>query len=122
MDRPAVALGLPRPARELSRSCPPQVLKGQLALLEPTIDANDFLYDEGQGLEPDEVERQTARLGMPLQALPGGGLGHGTVADISDQSQALNFQLHISHQVGAGLPRDLGLVWMLAAAAVPSMT
>ena len=76
-----------------------QVLKGQLALLEPCISAAGFLYEEGEGLEPDELADQAARLGRALRELPGGGLGHGTVADISDQSQSLSFQLHIAHQV-----------------------
>ena len=76
-----------------------QVLKGQAALVEPCIYAGNFLYDEGEGLEDDEIAAMAAKLGTALQELPGGGLGHGTVADISDQSQGLEFQLHIVHQV-----------------------
>ena len=76
-----------------------QVLKGQLAMLEPCISAAGFLYEEGEGLEPDELADNAAKLAKSMADLPGGGLGHGVCADISDQSQALSFQLNITHQV-----------------------
>ena len=81
------------------------MLKGQLAMLEPCISAAGFLYEEGEGLEAEELADNTAKLAKPMAELPGGGLGHGVCADISDQSQALNFQLNITHQVWAGLLR-----------------
>ena len=74
------------------------MLKGQLAMLEPCVSSQGFLYEEGEGLEADELAENAARLAKPMADLPGGGLGNGACADISDQSQSLNFRLTISHQ------------------------
>ncbi len=75
-----------------------QVLKKRLAMNEPTIMAGGFLYEEGEGLEPDEAAANAALLPRALAALPGGGLGHGVLAAVRDQSQDVTLQLVIEHQ------------------------
>ena len=66
---------------------------------EPTVTAGNFMYEEGAGLEPDEVEAYSRLLPQVLQDLPGGGLGPGCIVDISDQAQAFSAQIIVSHQV-----------------------
>jgi ubiquitin-like 1-activating enzyme E1 B len=56
-------------------------------------------YEEGEGLEDDEIADNQARLPKTLAALPGGGIRHGTVVYVQDQGQALTFEMHVSHQV-----------------------
>ena len=75
------------------------MLKRDLALVEPTISSPGFQYEEGEGMEADELAAMAAKLAKPLRDLPGGGLGDGVCAEISDQMQALAFQLLIKHQV-----------------------
>lgn len=52
MHRPALLPSKFNPCRVLPV---PQVLKGQLALIAPSISCGDFIYEEGEGLEEDEV-------------------------------------------------------------------
>jgi len=91
-------------ARRLERRrAPAQVLKKRLALNEPTVmTAGGFLYEEGEGLEADEAAANAALLPRPLAALPGGGLGHGALASVRDQSQEVALQLVIEHQARRG--------------------
>ena len=85
------------------RSAPAQVLKKRLALNEPTVmTAGGFLYEEGEGLEADEAADNAALLPRPLADLPGGGLGHGALASVRDQSQEVSLQLVIEHQARRG--------------------
>ena len=65
---------------------------------EPTVMAGGFLYEEGEGLEDDEAAANAALLPRPLAELPGGGLGHGVLANVRDQSQDVSLQLVIEHQ------------------------
>ena len=88
--------------------CNAQVLKKRLAMNEPTIMAGGFLYEEGEGLEDDEAAANAALLPRPLADLPGGGLGHGALAVLRDQSQDVSLQLVIEHQArpcGGSKPR-----------------
>jgi ubiquitin-like 1-activating enzyme E1 B len=49
-----------------------QVVKGRLAVNEPNLDsAGGFRYEEGEGLEEDEVEANAALLPRVLSELPG---------------------------------------------------
>ncbi|KAK9841863.1 hypothetical protein WJX81_007903 [Elliptochloris bilobata] len=75
-----------------------QVLKKRLAMNEPTIMACGFMYEEGEGLQDDEVAANAALLPRVLADLPGGGLGHGVLAVVRDQSQDVTLQLLIEHQ------------------------
>ena len=84
------------------------MLKRDLAMVEPTISSPGFQYEEGEGIEADELASMAAKLARPLRDLPGGGLGDGVCAEISDQMQVLNFQLLIKHQVSGW---DPGLAW-----------
>ena len=59
----------------------------------------------GEGLEEDEVQEYAALLPRPLASLPGGGLRHNSIVTVQDQTQHLNVDLLIMHQVGrAGDP------------------
>ena len=48
-----------------------QVLKQRLSVHEPSIMCGEFMYEEGEGLEDDEVAENAAHLGKRLEALPG---------------------------------------------------
>ncbi|KAK2080672.1 hypothetical protein QBZ16_000526 [Prototheca wickerhamii] len=74
------------------------VLKKRLALLAPTVVAGNFMYEEGDDLEPDEVEFNEANLLKRLKDLPGGGLGAGSALEVSDQAQQLSFRLVLEHE------------------------
>eukprot|EP00878_Enallax_costatus_P005261 GHUV01005528.1.p1 GENE.GHUV01005528.1~~GHUV01005528.1.p1 ORF type:complete len:689 (+),score=205.63 GHUV01005528.1:3622-5688(+) len=79
-----------------------KVIKQRLAVAMPCLTSSgttgDLQYDEGEGLEPDEVENNKALLGKTLASLPGGGLRNGSVVMVDDYSQVLNLNLHITHQ------------------------
>lgn len=82
---------------------PLQVIKQRLAIAVPALTASnesgDLQYEEGEDLDPDEVEAYKALLPKALADLPGGGLKSGSVVMVDDYSQALTLNLHISHQV-----------------------
>ena len=42
-----------------------QVVKGRLSLVEPSLSCGAFQYDEGEGLEEDEVRRALLYVGLP---------------------------------------------------------
>ena len=48
-----------------------QVLKQRLSVHEPSIMCGEFMYEEGEGLEDDEVAENAAHLSKRLEALPG---------------------------------------------------
>jgi hypothetical protein len=78
------------------------VLKKKLSLVEPTIRTDGgFEYEEGEGLDEDEVAANAARLPVALNALPGGGLRHGAIAYVEDQVQEFHVQIEILHKVAA---------------------
>ncbi len=77
-----------------------QVLKERLALVSPTVVADAFMYEEGPDLDEDEAAESAAHRPTPLAALPGGGIRHGSIVAISDQAQAFEASLVISHRVG----------------------
>lgn len=79
-----------------------QVLKGTLSLIEPSISCGDFLYEEGSGLEDDEIEEYRRHLDTPLASLPpqgSGGLGNGAVVEVRDQAQSIEVKIVVRHQV-----------------------
>lgn len=76
------------------------MLKGALAIACPTLECGDFLYEEGEGLEEDEVELYSSLLPRTLDALPGGGLRSGSTVNVKDQLQNLDVQVVIQHAVG----------------------
>jgi hypothetical protein len=60
----------------------------------------------GEGLEEDEVESYAAMLPRTLAALPGGGLRHGSILTVQDQSQHFGVDIIVVHAVR--------LCWMTA--------
>ena len=75
------------------------VLKKKLGFNLPDITVNaDLLYEEGDGLEPDEVATYERRLALRLQDLPGGGIRDNTMIDVEDFSQGdLKCQILVVH-------------------------
>lgn len=59
-----------------------------------------LLYEEGEDLEEDLVEENTALLPYPMVKLPGGGLKNGSIMEVQDQFQNFKVEIIISHQVG----------------------
>lgn len=85
----------------------PQVLRAKLAMIHPTLMTDGgFDYVEGEGLDADEAEDSRKLLPRTLAQLPGGGLVHGTIVSVQDQSQSVDFELIISHQVGAVITKQ----------------
>ncbi len=78
----------------------PQVLKKRLSLLEPNLNTASFMYEEGEGLDEEEVAESRAHLPKTLAELPGGGLGHGSTFQVTDQAQQLELEFVVTHQVG----------------------
>lgn len=76
--------------------------------MEPTVRTDGgFEYEEGEGLDEDEVEANRGRLPLMLDALPGGGLGHGVTAHVEDQVQEFKVAIEITHKVRKNqTPRD----------------
>ena len=80
-----------------------KVLRGHLGMIEPCFmyfadTGASFQYDEGEGLEADEIEDYAAYLPEKMIDLPAGGAVHNTVLEIQDQRQHVKLQMLISHQ------------------------
>jgi ubiquitin-like 1-activating enzyme E1 B len=88
-----------------------EVVKKRLAVSVPMLQCGDFLYEEGEGLEDDEIEMYQALLKRPLAQLPGGGLGTGSIVAVKDETQCFNLELIIVHQeeFGEAVPEGFTL-------------
>lgn len=75
-----------------------QVLKKRLALVSPTVSCDNFIYEEGPDLEADEAAESAAHRPTMLADLPGGGIRDGSIVHISDQAQAFDVQVIVTHQ------------------------
>lgn len=72
-----------------------KIVKGRLGFEEPTLMLQgDFIWEEGDGAE-DEFQMN---LPKKLSGLPCGGIQHGTVLEIDDNSQNLSIQVAITNQ------------------------
>jgi len=72
-----------------------KIVKGRLGFEEPTLMLQgDFIWEEGDGAEA-EFEMN---LPKKLSGLPCGGIQHGTVLEIDDNSQNLSIQVAVTHQ------------------------
>ena len=60
------------------------------------------MYEEGPDLDADEAAESAAFRPVALAALPGGGIKNGAIVAVSDQAQAFEAQLVVSHRVGRG--------------------
>lgn len=72
-----------------------RIVKGRLGFEEPTLMLQgDFIWEEGDGAE----EEFKMNLPKKLTGLPCGGIKHGTVLEIDDNSQNLSIQVAITNQ------------------------
>lgn len=81
------------------------VLKGRMAFNHPMIVADDFMYEEGDDLDEDEVEENRSHLPCALAKLPGG-IGHNTRLHVTDQSQNMKLTLVLQQAVRLPLAVD----------------
>jgi ubiquitin-like 1-activating enzyme E1 B len=73
-----------------------RIVKGRLGFEEPTIMLQgDLIWEEGDGADVDEFKSNLPKL---LPTLPCGGIHHGTVLEIDDNSQDLCIQVAVTHQ------------------------
>lgn len=72
-----------------------RIVKQRLGFEEPTLMlGGDFIWEEGDGAEDD----YQVNLPKKLTDLPCGGIQHGTVLEIDDNSQNLSIQVSVTHQ------------------------
>ncbi len=76
-----------------------QVVRKKLAVAQPTVMCEGFMYEEGPDLDEDEAEAFAAHLPKCLTDLPSGGIKDSSVVEVSDQSQQLSLSLLVTHQV-----------------------
>lgn len=57
------------------------------------------MYEEGEGLDPDEAAESAAHLPKTLDQLPGGGIVSGSTFQVTDQMQQLELDFIVTHQV-----------------------
>lgn len=57
------------------------------------------MYEEGEGLDPDEAEESAVHLPKTLAHLPGGGIVGGSTFQVTDQMQQLELDFIVTHQV-----------------------
>jgi ubiquitin-like 1-activating enzyme E1 B len=82
----------------------------------PYLLSGTFSYEEGEDLDEDELEFAAANLPKTLANLPGGGLGHGVVLSVMDNSQGgFNVEVIVSHKVGPGPSLEGAREWLARA-------
>ncbi len=73
-----------------------RIVKGRLGFEEPTLMLQgDLIWEEGDGADEDEFKSNLSKI---LPRLPCGGIQHGTVLEIDDNSQDLSIQVAVTHQ------------------------
>lgn len=82
-----------------SKSRSVQVVRRKLAVAQPTVQYDGFMYEEGPDLDEDEVAGYAKFLGRPLNALPAGGIKDSSMVEVSDQAQKLELSIIVAHQV-----------------------
>ncbi|KAK9841453.1 hypothetical protein WJX74_006089 [Apatococcus lobatus] len=75
-----------------------RVVRRKLAVAQPTIQYDGFMYEEGPDLDEDEVADYAKFLGRPLHTLPAGGIKDSSVVEVSDQAQKLELSIIVTHQ------------------------
>ena len=66
-------------------------------MVEPTLASGTFLYEEGAGLEDDEVAAYAALRPRALAGLPGGGLADGATLTATDNASDTTLTLVLRH-------------------------
>ena len=75
-----------------------RVLKKEMAFAHPTVMCDNFLYEEGDDLEEDEVEEYAKLLPKTIATLPGS-IAHNTRLEVTDQAQNLKVTVVLQQQV-----------------------
>lgn len=75
-----------------------EIVKSEWGFKEFIVDNGaDFLFEEGEFLEEDEVEANKKYLGMTLNKLPGGGIVNNSVVTVTDEGSNLKVPVIIIH-------------------------
>lgn len=78
-----------------------KVARKYLGMVEPCLSYGEesmFMYEEGEGLDPEEVQEYAGYLPLVISDLPAGGIKHGTLIRITDQRQHLDFEINVGHE------------------------
>lgn len=75
-----------------------RVLKKEMAFSHPTVMCENFLYEEGDDLDEDEVAEYAHLLPKTLAMLPGS-ITHNTRLEVNDQAQNLKVTVVLQQQV-----------------------
>ena len=77
-----------------------RVVKTRLSLVEPTLNWGTTIYEEGEGLEDEEIETYGSYLPIILAEHKSGGIKDGTIVSLMDQTQHFNLSVIIHHKAG----------------------
>jgi hypothetical protein len=77
-----------------------RVLKKDMAFSHPTVMCDNFLYEEGDDLDEDEVDEYSKLLPKAIACLPGN-IAHNSRLEVSDQTQSLKVTIVLQQQVRA---------------------
>lgn len=78
-----------------------KVARKYLGMVEPCLSYGEesmFMYEEGEGLDAEEVQEYENYLPMVISELPAGGIKNGTLVRITDQRQHLDFEIMVGHE------------------------
>jgi hypothetical protein len=78
-----------------------KVARKYLGMVEPCLSYGEesmFMYEEGEGLDAEEVQEYENYLPMVISELPAGGIKNGTMVRITDQRQHLDFEIMVGHE------------------------
>eukprot|EP00889_Picochlorum_renovo_P006731 jgi/Picre1/33761/NNA_001240.t1 len=75
-----------------------EIVRSEWGFKEFLVDNGaDFLFEEGEFLEEDEIEANKKYLDMPLRKLPGGGIVNNSVVTVTDEGSNLKVPVIIIH-------------------------
>lgn len=76
-----------------------EIVKSKWGFKEFIVDNGaDFLFEEGEFLEEDEIEANNKYLAMPLSKLPGGGIVNNSVVTVTDEGSNLKVPVIVIHE------------------------
>ena len=81
------------------------LLKQKLGMVSPSLyigSTSTLLYEEGEDLDDDDVQRYASFMGRKLPDLPGGGIRHDVSLEVEDNATSLSCALLVEHLDGFG--------------------